>query len=92
MPSIVADWQPHYAELFGRHSLALRHSLASSDLFEDRALARLIERSPRETAKLALAAAVKFSLLNPQKKKIYNVDFRVDPEGVRDIAAYEFAK
>lgn len=46
-------------------------------------------------AKLALAGAVKFSPLNPQKKKVYSVDFRVDPaapEGVRDIEAYQFAK
>lgn len=46
-------------------------------------------------AKMALAGAVKFSPLNPQKKKIYNVDFRVDPrvpEGVMNIDGYSFAK
>lgn len=48
MSSIITDWQPHHAELFGRHSLALSHKLASSGLFTDTALARLIERSPRE--------------------------------------------
>jgi hypothetical protein len=48
MASILTDWQPHHAELFGRHSLALSHDLASSVLFSDAALARLIERSPRE--------------------------------------------
>ena len=45
--------------------------------------------------KLGIAGAVKFSPLNPQKKKIYTVDFQVDPaapEGVRDIAAHTFAK
>ncbi len=48
MPSIITDWQPHHAELFGRHSLALNHNLAASGLFTDAALARLVERSPRE--------------------------------------------
>ncbi|WP_137150540.1 hypothetical protein [Devosia sp. FKR38] len=46
-------------------------------------------------AKLALAGLVKFTPLNPQKKKIYTVDFQVDPaapEGVRDIEAYTFSK
>jgi hypothetical protein len=46
-------------------------------------------------AKLATAAAVKFTPLNPQKKKVYTVDFEVDPaapEGVRDIPAYQFGK
>lgn len=48
MMPILTDWQPHHAELFGRHSLALSHRLSRSDLFSDAALARLIERSPRE--------------------------------------------
>ena len=46
-------------------------------------------------AKLALAGAVKFTPLNPQKQKVYTVDFQVDPkasEGVRDIEGYSFAK
>lgn len=46
-------------------------------------------------SKLALAGLVKFTPLNPQKKKVYTVDFRVDPtarEGVRDIEAYTFSK
>ena len=46
-------------------------------------------------AKLALAAGVKFTPLNPQKRKEYRVDFRVDPaapEGVRDIEGYAFSK
>lgn len=46
-------------------------------------------------AKLGLAAGVKFTPLNPQKKKVYKVDFRVDPrapEGVRDIEGYAFVK
>ncbi len=39
-------------------------------------------------AKTAFAGAVKFSPLNPQKKKVYTIDFRVDPdapEGIVDI-------
>tara|TARA_R110002124_G_scaffold109676_8_gene262817 strand:+ start:937 stop:1896 length:960 start_codon:yes stop_codon:yes gene_type:complete len=46
-------------------------------------------------AKLALAGLVKFSPLNPQRQKVYQVDFQVDPaapEGVRDIAGYSFSK
>jgi hypothetical protein len=46
-------------------------------------------------SKLALAGAVKFTPLNPQKRKEYKVDFRVDPkapEGVRDIEGYAFVK
>ena len=46
-------------------------------------------------AKLGLAGLVKFTPLNPQKKKVYTVDFQVDPaapEGVRDIEGYSFSK
>ncbi len=46
-------------------------------------------------SKLALAGLVKFTPLNPQKQKVYTVDFQLDPkapEGVRDIAGYQFAK
>jgi hypothetical protein len=46
-------------------------------------------------AKLGLAAAVKFTPLNPQRQKVYKVDFQVDPrapEGVRDIEGYAFVK
>ncbi|MEO5805314.1 hypothetical protein [Devosia sp.] len=45
---IITDWKPHYPSLFGNHSLALTHNLAASSLFTDEALARLIEKSPRE--------------------------------------------
>ena len=45
---IITDWQPHYPSLWGNHSLALSHSLASSPLFTDAALAALIDRTPRE--------------------------------------------
>jgi hypothetical protein len=46
-------------------------------------------------SKLALAGLVKFTPLNPQRQKVYTVDFRVDPaapEGVSDIESYQFAK
>lgn len=45
---ILTNWQSHHARLFGEHSLELEHRLATSDLFSDAALARLIEKSPRE--------------------------------------------
>ena len=45
---IITDWQPHCPSLFGNHSLALSHSLADSPLFTDDALARLIDKTPRE--------------------------------------------
>lgn len=46
-------------------------------------------------SKLVLAGLVKFTPLNPQKRKVYTVDFQVDPkapEGVRDIEGYAFSK
>lgn len=46
--SILSNWQAHHARLFGEHSLQLTHTLADSPLFSDAALARLIEKSPRE--------------------------------------------
>ncbi|MHA6731056.1 hypothetical protein [Devosia sp. A369] len=45
---IITDWQPHFPSLFGNHSLALSHNLASSPLFTDAALAQLIDNTPRE--------------------------------------------
>jgi hypothetical protein len=46
MSTILAEWQPHYASLFGEHILRLKHRLNASPLFSDEALARLIERTP----------------------------------------------
>jgi len=46
MSTILADWQPHHATLFGEHILRLKHRLADSALFSDMALARLIENTP----------------------------------------------
>jgi hypothetical protein len=48
MSTILADWQPHHASLFGEHILRLKHRLSESPLFSDEALARLIERTPAE--------------------------------------------
>jgi hypothetical protein len=48
MSTIVTDWQPHHAGLFGEHILQLGHRLHQSPLFSDAALARLIERTPPE--------------------------------------------
>jgi hypothetical protein len=45
--AILTDWQDHHAELFGKHSLHLRHSLHKSELFTDAALAELIEKADR---------------------------------------------
>ncbi|MEZ5800130.1 MAG: hypothetical protein R3D29_06225 [Nitratireductor sp.] len=47
--NIITDWKDHHAELFGRHSLHLQHSLDSSELFTNEALAKLIDNSPRNT-------------------------------------------
>lgn len=46
MTRIFTDFSKRHAELFGRHSVNLAHSLAGSELFGDAALAALIERAP----------------------------------------------
>lgn len=43
---IFTDFSKRHAQLFGRHNLDLGHSLATSPLFADAALAELIERAP----------------------------------------------
>lgn len=48
MQPIFTDWKPHHSDLFGRHTVELGHSLATSELFSDDALAELIEQTPRE--------------------------------------------
>ncbi|MBZ8132456.1 cupin-like domain-containing protein [Afifella sp. IM 167] len=45
---IILDWQDKHAELFGNHMIRLKHRLHESPIFTDEALARLIERIPRE--------------------------------------------
>jgi len=44
---ILTDWQAHYAEVFGKHTLCLDHALHQSPLFTDAALARLLENADR---------------------------------------------
>ncbi len=46
MQSLI-EWQPGDADSFGRRPIPLRHNLASSPLFADAALIRLIEETPR---------------------------------------------
>ena len=46
---ILTDFQPRYADLFGRHILNLGHRLHESPLFSDDALARLLEDAPRSS-------------------------------------------
>jgi hypothetical protein len=46
MTGILADWRPEHAEAFGARTLKLHHRLAETGLFEDEALAALIERTP----------------------------------------------
>ncbi|MCB0135626.1 MAG: cupin-like domain-containing protein [Caldilineaceae bacterium] len=49
MQQIFTDWQPYHKDLFGDHTVNLGHSLAESGLFQDDALADLIERTPRQS-------------------------------------------
>lgn len=44
---VLTDWHDHYAELFGRHTLRLKHRLHLSPLFSDEALAALLEKADR---------------------------------------------
>jgi len=46
--TILTEWQDHYAELFGRHTLCLKHRLHTSPLFSDAALANLLENCDRQ--------------------------------------------
>jgi len=45
--SIMTNWKEHYPSVFGRHALHLSHSLHTSELFTDAALARLLEKAER---------------------------------------------
>lgn len=55
--SIFQDWKPEHGRLWGRVPLKLRHNLADDALFSDEALARLIERYPREHYQLMQPAS-----------------------------------
>jgi hypothetical protein len=47
MPSsLFTDWSERHAQLFGQHIVNLGHRLHTSPLFDDAALAKLIERTP----------------------------------------------
>ncbi len=46
--TVLTEWQGHYAELFGQHTLCLHHQLHRSPLFTDEALARLLETVERD--------------------------------------------
>src|SRR5680860_576285 len=45
--TIISDWEAHHAELFGRQSLHLKHSLHKSELFTDAGLAKLLDSVDR---------------------------------------------
>ena len=47
--SIFSDFEPRHAELFGKHTVNLGHTLNRSELFSDASLARLIETTPRHS-------------------------------------------
>lgn len=46
--AILTDWKPRHAEMYGEHILHLQHRLHQSPLFQDDALADLIDGLPRE--------------------------------------------
>jgi hypothetical protein len=46
---IFTDFEPRHAQLFGKHNVNLGHRLHESELFSDASLARLIERTPRQS-------------------------------------------
>ncbi len=45
--NILTDWKENHVQLFGKHSLHLKHCLHKSELFGDQALARLLENAHR---------------------------------------------
>ena len=45
---MIADWTVEAAEGFTRRNIAVRHDLHERPLFDDRALAELLDRYPRE--------------------------------------------
>jgi hypothetical protein len=45
---IITEWTPHHVEAFGKEPLLFHHRAHLSPLFNDDALAELIERTPRE--------------------------------------------
>lgn len=47
--AVFTDFEPRHAQLFGRHTVELGHSLHQSPLFSDERLAALIEQLPRDS-------------------------------------------
>jgi hypothetical protein len=45
---IFTDWSEQHESLFGKHPVRINHRLHLDDMFDDEALARLIERVPRD--------------------------------------------
>ncbi len=45
--TIIQNWKPEFADMFGKQSLHLQHSLHNSELFSDEKLAKLIETAGR---------------------------------------------
>ena len=45
--TILTQWEPHYEDVFGCHPLLLRHRLHQSPLFDEMALAKLLETVER---------------------------------------------
>lgn len=54
---IIEQFDSKYTELWGKHTVKLRHALASSDLFTDDGLARLIDTLPKERVAINTMAA-----------------------------------
>ncbi|MEM8811984.1 MAG: hypothetical protein AAGF59_05140 [Pseudomonadota bacterium] len=45
--TVLQNWQPHWASLFGRHTIHGHHTLHTGPYFSDAALADLIETAPK---------------------------------------------
>src|SRR5690606_27046476 len=54
---IFSDFAPRHAELWGRHTLKLGHSLAGLDMFNDSSLAALIDTVPANHLAITTMAA-----------------------------------
>lgn len=83
MKDILVDWRPEHAELYGRHTLTLKHRLAESGLFEDDALAELIERYPETHYNLHAMSAPEDPRASWTRGLIGSADGREVIEGVK---------
>ena len=50
---IITGWKPHFEKLWSKETLVIEHSLHTSPLFSEEAIAELIERTPPEHYNLA---------------------------------------